>query len=280
MAKPKEVNLYGRVLISGNVRAVTGLHIGKGREGVTIGGVENAVMRDALTNEPYIPGSSLKGKMRSLAERREPGAVQNTSIGRDVTIHTCKKQAEYEKCNVCRIYGVPGQQESSAPTRLVVRDVFLTEDSKDRLRNADTDLPFTEVKYEAAIDRVTSAANPRPLERVPADTEFGPFEMVFSIYKKDDRGLLSKVFEAMRLLEDDYLGGSGSRGSGRVRFNDLKVTVKPVERYAKPDAELSSVTAKDLNDLLVKLSEITRLVEAEIQIPEKPLQEQEEKGNG
>lgn len=277
MAKPKKVNLYGRVLISGNIQAVTGLHIGKGREGVTIGGVENAIMRDILTNEPYIPGSSLKGKMRSLAEKREPAAVQNTSIGRDVTIHTCKTRPEYEKCNVCRIYGVPGQQDSSAPTRLVVRDVRLTKESKDKLRDADTDLPFTEVKYEAAIDRVTSAANPRPLERVPADTEFGPLEMVFSIYEKDDRILLSKVFEAMRLLEDDYLGGSGSRGSGKIKFKDLTVTVKPVEKYTEPEPELSSVKAKDLSQLLARLPEITPLVEKEIQVPEKP---PEEEGNG
>jgi len=274
MAKPKEINLYGRVLISGYIEARTGLHIGKGREGVTIGGVENAVMRDPLSNEPYIPGSSLKGKMRSLAEKREPTAVQNTNIGRDVTIHTCKKRADYNKCPVCRIYGVPGQQESSAPTRLVVRDVFLTEDSKNKLREADTDLPFTEVKYEAAIDRVTSAANPRPLERVPAETVFGPFEMIFSIYEKDDRGLLPKVFEAMRLLEDDYLGGSGSRGSGKVQFKNLKVTVKPVEKYANPDLDLSSVEAEDLSELLTKLPEITSLVEREIQVPEKPPKEE------
>jgi len=278
MAKPKEVNLYGRVLISGNIQAITGLHIGRGREGVTIGGVENAVMRDTLTNEPYIPGSSLKGKMRSLAEKREPTAVQNTNIGRDVTIHTCKKRVDYNKCPVCRIYGVPGQQESSAPTRLVVRDVFLTEDSKNRLREADTDLPFTEVKYEAAIDRVTSAANPRPLERVPAGAEFGPFEMIFSIYEEGDRALLSKVFEAMRLLEDDYLGGSGSRGSGKVQFKDIKVTVKPVEKYADPELKLHSVEAKDLSQLLAKLPEITSLVEREIRVPEEPSKKEESDG--
>lgn len=268
MAKPKEVNLYGRVLISGNIRAVTGLHIGKGREGVTIGGVENAVMRDTLTNEPYIPGSSLKGKMRSLAEKREPTAVQNTGIGRDVNIHTCQTQPEYDKCNVCRVYGVPGQQESSAPTRLVVRDVRLTQGSKDELRDADTDLPFTEVKYEAAIDRVTSAANPRPLERVPADTVFGPFEMVFSIYGKDDLGLLTKVFEAMRLLEDDYLGGSGSRGSGKVQFEELRVTAKPVSKYMELDPKLRKVEANDLDDLLGKLADVTKMVQEEIRVQE------------
>jgi CRISPR-associated protein Csm3 len=276
MAKPKEVNLYGRVIISGNIRAVTGLHIGKGKEGVTIGGVENAVMRDTLTNEPYIPGSSLKGKMRSLAEKREPGLRMEWPRRSEAQFHVCTTAEAYEKCPVCRIYGVPGQQESSAPTRLVVRDVRLTQGSKDRLRDADTDLPFTEVKYEAAIDRVTAAANPRPLERVPAKTVFGPFEMIFSLYGKDDTKLLPKVFEAMCLLEDDYLGGSGSRGSGKVEFKDLAVTVKPVEKYAEAKPKLSSVEAKDLSELLTKLPEISSLLEKEIQVPEKPSKEEDD----
>lgn len=279
MVEPKDVNLYGRVIITGNIQAMTGLHIGKGREGVSIGGVDNPVMRDPLSNEPYIPGSSLKGKMRSLAEKREPGAEQNWPIGEHVTIHVCKEAAQYRQCNVCRVYGVPGQQDSSAPTRLVVRDVRLTEASKKRLRGADTDLPFTEVKYEAAIDRVTSAATPRPLERVPADTVFGPFEMVFSIYQPGDRRLLSKVFEGMRLLEDDYLGGAGSRGSGKICFKDLKITVKPVDKYTEPDPKLSSRTATDLSDLMEKLDEIISLVQKEIQISEAQPHAQEE-GNG
>jgi len=269
MTKPKEVNLYGRVLIGGHIRAVTGLHIGKGKEGVTIGGVDNAVMRDSLSNVPYIPGSSLKGKLRSLAEKREPTAVQNFPIGRDVTIHVCREADRYERCPICRIYGVPGQLPSSAPTRLVVRDVFLTAESKELLRDADTDLPFTEVKYEAVIDRVTSAANPRPLERVPADTVFGPFEMVFSIYGPGDLLLLPKLIEALRLLEDDYLGGSGSRGSGRIRFEDLTITAKPVDKYMEQTPALRQVAAKDLDDLLGQMAAIDSMIQQEIKVPQK-----------
>ena len=280
MAKPKEVNLYGRVIISGNIRAVTGLHIGKGRGGVTIGGVDNAVMRDTLTNEPYIPGSSLKGKMRSLAEKREPGLRMKWPPRSEVQFHVCTTAEAYEKCPVCRIYGVPGQQESSGPTRMVVRDVRLTKGSRDELQDADTDLPFTEVKYEVAIDRVTSAANPRPLERVPAETVFGPFEMVFSIYGKDDLGLLTKVFEAMRLLEDDYLGGAGSRGSGKIRFEELRIAAKPVSKYMEPDPSLRKVEAKDLNDLLGKLTEVTKMIQEEIRVPVKAQEPSEEEAHG
>lgn len=239
-----QINLYGRVIIRGNIRAVTGLHIGKGKEGVMIGGVDNPIMRDALTNQPYIPGSSLKGKLRSLAEKSDPNAQPNRNIGTSkarVRIHVCSDPA----CKVCPIYGIPGQEGASAPTRLVVRDTFLTPESISRLSSFSLDQPFTEVKYEAGIDRITSEANPRPLERVPADSVFGPFEMIFSIYALGDFDLLPKLFEAMRLLEDDYLGGSGSRGSGKVKFEGLTVEIKPVEAYSSEEPKTESFSVDD-----------------------------------
>lgn len=256
MSEEMSINLYGRILLTGDIRAVTGLHIGKGKEGVMIGGVDNPVMRDTLTNEPFIPGSSLKGKLRSLAEKREPTALQNRNIGRKVKIHVCGTKHDYERCPVCRIYGVPGQEQSSAPTRLMVRDTFLTRNSKDRLRNAETDQPFTEVKYEAAIDRVTSEANPRPLERVPAESVFGPFEIVFSVYRITDLELLPKLFETMNLLEDDYLGGSGSRGSGKVAFEQMTVTLKPVATYEQDQPALTSFNAANVLELIGNVASI------------------------
>lgn len=256
MADTQTVTLHGRVIISGLIEAVTGLHIGRGREGVSIGGVDNPVMRDKLSNEPYIPGSSLKGKLRSLAEKRD-GAPQNQNIGRDVRIHVAKSAAQYKKHFVNRLFGVPGETQVgvSAPTRLVVRDARLTEASRNRLRGADTDLPFTEVKYEAAIDRITAAANPRPLERVPAESQFG-FEMIFSLYESGDYDLLGNLVETMRLLEDDYLGGSGSRGSGQVVFKKLKLTLKPVSAYLEESPDLTKHEADDLSVLVGQLSQI------------------------
>lgn len=250
------INLYGRVLISGNIRALTGLHIGKSKEGVMIGGVDNPVMRDVLTNRPFIPGSSLKGKLRSLAEKRDPLRQPNKDIGRGVFIHTCSDP----NCLICPLYGVAGQDKATAPTRLTVRDVFMDKGSIDKLNAADTDLPFTEVKSETAIDRVTSKANPRPLERVPADTLFGPFEMVFSVYQASDFRLLQPLFTALRLLEDDSLGGSGSRGSGKVKFEDFEVIVKPVDQYGDPSALLFEETASNTAALLTKLEIITEKV--------------------
>lgn len=270
MAEANEVHLRGRVIITGHIRVLTGLHIGAGEEGIKIGGVEqNAVVRDTLTNEPYIPGSSLKGKLRSLAEKRDPSARMDWPIGQ-VRIHVCRDPEDYRTCHICRIFGVPGQLKSSAPTRLVVRDVRLRPESRSELLGAETDLPFTEVKYEAAIDRVTSEATPRPLERVPAGAVFGPLEMVFSLYEEGDVNLLPRLFETMRLLEDDYLGGSGSRGSGKVRFENLQVAVKPVDAYALEKPDVPTVSATDLEELTSKLSSVADLIQKKMSFPQKP----------
>lgn len=254
----KQVTLFGRVVVTGYLRAVTGLHIGKGKEGIAIGGVDNPVMRDPLSNEPYIPGSSLKGKLRSLSEKSIPGLRFNYPRRARAQIHACENEEEYLQCPVCNLFGAPGERQFlTFPTRLIVRDTRLEQSSLQRLREADTDLPFTEVKYEATIDRVTSVANPRPLERVPADSVFGPFEMIVNIYKQEDVALLRNLFAAMRLLEDDYLGGSGSRGSGQVRFEDLRVQLKPIAAYEDPELPLTSfLDLPRLSDLQNKQEQI------------------------
>lgn len=226
------VNLYGRVFINAHIEALTGLHIGGSSVGLEIGGLDKAVIRNPLTNRPYIPGSSLRGKMRSQTEK-VLGLKQNNKIGQ-VTIHTCKKQEEYNAnggCVVCHIFGVPGEVDSTGPTLLVVRDASLTDESAKKLDDAKPDLPYAELKTEVAIDRVTSAATPRTLERVPAGALFGPAELVFSIYDAADFGRLKHVLNAMQLVEDDYLGGAGSRGSGKVRFTDIKVAARARDNY-------------------------------------------------
>lgn len=234
MSDIKAIQLKGRVFILFNIRAITGLHIGGSDTGIEIGGVDKTVIRDPLTNHPYIPGSSLKGKARSLLEKYH-GLKQNQRIGQGY-IHSCEEGSEYEDCNVCQVFGVPGERKFSTPTRLVVRDVHLSKKSAEDLEKAHTDLPYTEVKTEVSIDRVTSAANPRQMERVPAGAEFGdaerPAEMVYSIYSGDDCDAgkdverLRTLVEGLQLLEEDYLGGLGSRGSGKVRLEKIKVSVR------------------------------------------------------
>lgn len=251
----KSVDLYGRIFIRAKIKAVTGLHIGGSPAALAIGGVDNPVIRDTLTGRPYIPGSSVRGKMRSLWEKMT-GVRQNWPIGKGVSIHLCDKKQDYRQCPVCQIYGVMGQSESSFPTRLVVRDAFLSVGSEEELRlQAKTDLPYTEVKWEAVIDRVTSAAVPRQMERVPAGAVFEPMELIYNVYSADVRGRLPQVFVALQLVEDDYLGGLGSRGSGKVRFLNLEVACKRDEdgryrtaatrKYANLEALLSDETFEE-----------------------------------
>ena len=229
-----DIKLYGRVFVVSNIKALTGLHIGGSNTGIEIGGVDKTVIRNPLTNQPYIPGSSLRGKMRSQTEKIK-GMRQNNPIGQNVKIHSCQTIDEYRAgggCPICTVYGVPASEKinEAQPTRLIVRDVLLSKESFDQftLENVKT---FSEIKTEVAIDRVTSAATPRSLERVPAGAVFGPSEFVFGIYEKADFDRLKTVIEAMQLVEDDYLGGSGSRGSGKVQFEGIKIYARTSDAY-------------------------------------------------
>lgn len=238
-----EIQLYGRVFIEADIKAITGLHIGGSNTDLEIGGLDKAVIRNPLTKRPYIPGSSLRGKMRSQLEKLL-GLPQNRPIDQ-VTIHVCDKEADYKKnggCPVCHVFGIPAELDYANPTRLTVRDAELTDVSAQALTDARTDLLYAELKTEVAIDRVTSAATPRTIERVPAGAVFGPVELVFGIYESADYKRLKWVLDAMQLVEDDYLGGSGSRGSGKVKFDKIRVYARngkdygQVQEYKKYDS--------------------------------------------
>lgn len=259
--KGQTITLHGRVFITGDIRAITGLHIGGAAGALAVGGIDSPVLRDPRDNRPYIPGSSLRGKMRSLMEKRT-GRVQNFRIGEGVYVHVCytakekdesgkervlpPEQQPYTTCPVCPVFGVPGDQYTDAPTRLMVRDVFMDPRSAEELEQLDTELPYTEVKWEAAIDRVTSAAVPRQIERVPAGTVFKDMEIAFSLYYPEDVERLLTVVEAMQLLEEDYLGGMGSRGSGKIAFQNLQVRARRVrdlveEYWPQPVATVADI---------------------------------------
>ncbi|MCW3142246.1 MAG: type III-A CRISPR-associated RAMP protein Csm3, partial [Methanophagales archaeon] len=229
------INLLGKVVITGKIRAETGLSIGGATVGLDIGGLDNPVIKDA-EGKPYIPGSSLKGKMRSLLEKANGLATDDKRIyvvENEISIHMCNEP----DCMVCNIFGrttrdkpysSPGgnaikiDKKSVTPTRLIVRDAVLTSDSEERLKELKTDLEFTEVKWENVIDRITSAANPRQMERVPEGAEF-EFGMIYNVFNESDKSNLKEVFKAMELVEHDYLGGSGSRGYGKVKFENMGV---------------------------------------------------------
>lgn len=260
----RQIELKGRVFLTFTIEAKSGLHIGGSDVGVEIGGVDKTVIRDPLTNHPYIPGSSLKGKVRSLLEKYE-GLPQNQLIGKGF-IHTCDKIDAYAGCAVCQVFGVPGERDFGTPTRLVVRDVQMTKESvADLEKLGRTDLPYTEIKTEVSIDRVTSAANPRQMERVPAGVCFGPAEMVYSIYAGNgcnpahDVDHLAEVVKGLVLLEDDYLGGLGSRGSGKVQLKQIEVTMRSQNGMLKAPESLGTFASlRDLVDALPKVQEQIR----------------------
>lgn len=239
------IQLNARIFLMGKIHLLSGLHIGGSQGGIDIGGVDLTIVRNPFNREPYVPGSSIKGKLRSLLEKAY-GLKQTQSLG-GVHIHRCKDAKAYEVCEVCPIFGVPAEtqleipetkMQLATPTRLVARDAHLTDESRTRLKELKLDTEFAEIKTEVVIDRITSQAMPRSQERVPAGVEFD-FELVFSLYDKENGKRLEKLVEAMQLLEGDFLGGQGSRGSGKVKFVDLKVFVSTTKPYQPPNGVAS-----------------------------------------
>jgi CRISPR-associated protein Csm3 len=153
--------------------------------------------------------------------------------------------------NPGRVEKVSGETLEAAgatPARLTVYDAPLVVDSITPQMRENLDDELTEVKSENAVDRITSQANPRTLERVPAGARFR-FRMILDVLCEEDKPLLARVAEALRLLEDDALGGGGSRGSGRVTFSGLSLTWRGKDYYSTGAAEKSLLSGGDLSAL-------------------------------
>ena len=216
--------LKGKFIITGKIKVLTGLHIGTSGDFSAIGAVDNIVIRDTVTNKPIIPGSSLKGKMRYLLSR----AKYNSTL----TMPNIKKESD----DIKRLFGV---SEPVVLSRLQFCDMLLRE--KDYGRDVEFDLPYTEIKYENTIDRGTGIANPRQQERVPAGSEFD-FRLIYNIentenMKEEVKCDFENILLMFELLEDDYLGGHGTRGYGRVKFEDLKLIEKVYIKKNEDDIE-------------------------------------------
>lgn len=224
--------LERKFFVKGTLKAVTGLHIGGSNLSMGIGGADSVVVRDALTNEPYIPGSSIKGKMRSLTEQLLGKTTQSGM--NNINDGPYMGDDGDENHVICRLYGRIHKELENIPARIAVRDAYLTDDSRKALYNSEyTDMAYTEVKTEVVLDRVTAASTPRQLERVPAGATFN-FELVVNQYEDDKpEDLLDFVQVGLRLMEDDYLGGSGSRGSGQIAidWDNLELSYKDQEIY-------------------------------------------------
>lgn len=216
--------LKGKFIITGKIKVLTGLHIGTSGDFSAIGAVDNIVIRDTVTNKPIIPGSSLKGKMRYLLSR----AKYNSTL----TMPNIKKESD----DIKRLFGA---SEPVVLSRLQFCDILLRE--KDYGRDVEFDLPYTEIKYENTIDRGTCVANPRQQERVPAGSEFD-FRLIYNIENTENmeeevKCDFENILLMFELLEDDYLGGHGTRGYGRVKFEDLKLIEKVYIKENEDDIE-------------------------------------------
>jgi CRISPR-associated protein Csm3 len=255
-----ELTFLGKLILEGELQCQTGLHIGAGKGSLEIGGADNPVVKDAF-GIPYIPGSSLRGRLRSLLEQTLGLAVPNELVylskrkGQEVRIH----QSDRPDDEVCVLFGRnPGRVErvsgetleaaGATPARLTVYDAPLVVDSITPQMRENLDDELTEVKSENAVDRITSQANPRTLERVPAGARFR-FRMILDVLCEEDKPLLARVAEALRLLEDDALGGGGSRGSGRVTFSGLNLAWRGKDYYSTGAAEKSLLSGGDLSAL-------------------------------
>jgi CRISPR-associated protein Csm3 len=255
-----ELTFLGKLVIEGELLCETGLHIGAGKGSLEIGGADNPVVKDAF-GLPYIPGSTLRGRLRSLLEQSSGLAVPAELVyvskrkGQEVRIH----QSDRPDDDVCVLFGRnPGRVERVAgetleavnvtPSRLGVYDAPLVIESITPQMRENLDDELTEVKSENAVDRITSQANPRTLERVPTGARFR-IRLILDVLCEEDKALAGRLSEGLRLLEDDALGGGGGRGSGRVKFGSLKVVWRGKDFYAKGSPEASLLERGDLGAL-------------------------------
>jgi len=247
----RALNFRGHVVVGGELTCRTGLHIGGNRDSLVIGGHDLPVARDPATRLPIVPGSSLRGRLRSRLEmlrgrvRFDSGASETSGDADEIAL----------------LFGRAGGKSDFGPSRLLVRDGLPVESdgissgkreksTLDWWRMLETDGLGTEVKAETAVNRVTAAATPRHVERVLAGSRFR-IEFVLSVYDfwPDEERLLKDLLTSLALVEDSYLGGHGSRGYGRVeiKLNEVPAvsTAKDYEAGRKKSVPLGELKALD-----------------------------------
>lgn len=198
---------YNKISIEGTIEIITGLHIGGSKEFSAIGAVDTPVIYDPLSKLPMIPGSSIKGKLRTLLARRyNKNPFADHKDDSDI---------------ISRIFGSSNKQKGFRGSRILVSDSILTSDEEKRLKNLGVD-DITEVKFENTIKRTDGVANPRQIERVIRGAQF-PLHIIYDVFDEEEAlEDLKLIKEGFELLENDYIGGHGSRGYGRVKFTDIQ----------------------------------------------------------
>ncbi len=223
------------VTFSGKIHCLTGLCIGGSSNALEIGGIDHEVIKNPLTKEPYIPGSSLKGKMRSELEKKYGTRKWDKKLKRLVPAPDDPCHCGKKTCPICVIFGAyKNPKAHSAPTRIIVRDSPLSNESRDIINN----LPISHGSYlERKTENIIlrnygTAGSPRTIERVPAGISF-TLEIILRIFEKDNKeDLIKKVQESLKLVKKSYLGGSGSRGYGQVAF-EYEITCEPIQEPQK-----------------------------------------------
>ncbi len=216
------------VTLKGKIELLSGLHIGGGDDTMKIGGIDKEVVKiydkNLKRDVPYIPGSSIKGKMRSLLEWNlglvgiSDGNPFSSDLLKDPIFND--EKTKQKAINLLKLFGDASnnKKEEIGITRAVFCDSYLSDETKKMLANGEIEIK--EAKYENSINRRTgTASNPRQIERVPAGVEFD-FEINIKVLPEDNEEELKELLkEGIKLLELDYLGGAGSRGYGRVKIN-------------------------------------------------------------
>lgn len=221
--------MYGKIQITGNIELLTGLHIGGSDAFAAIGAVDSPVIKDVKTHNPMIPGSSLKGKMRSLLAREFDEKLAG--------------KPDDDNVRLTRLFGSSKKGQTKV-SRVLFTDSFLMNAEDLRNRGADS---VTEVKFENSINRLTAVANPRQIERAIRGSEFN-LDLMYEVSGNMDEAEIVEdmetLAEGMKLLQYDYLGGSGSRGYGKIAFHDLSV--------AAVIGNLPDALVQSCNDVLTK----------------------------
>ena len=241
-------------IINGQIVCDSGLHIGDSTEGIDIGGSDSPIIRDPITEYPYIPGSSLKGKLRSLLELSDKKSSESV-------IQNKGKVATDEECIATQIFGLTPTDEKNIDieknyqTRIIVRDSQPTDETIELWKNHKQLSSGAELKWENTINRITSTANPRNIERVPKDSKFN-FEIIFSSYSEEEFKNIIKLLEAMKLLENNYLGGSGSRGSGQIHFENINISKRDIAFYTDDVEEQIIVEGSNIKDAISAIKQL------------------------
>ena len=191
--------LLHKLQITGHLVVETGLHIGGSEVELDIGGIDKEVVKikEGKDKIPFIPGSSLKGKLRNLLARKE---------GYD--------RIQDDQGAVLKLFGrANAKHVKMVLGRLIVRDSYIVDQNYQ-----------LEDKAENTITRLSGVAKPRHIERVSKGSIFG-IDMIMDVYNQEEANQLLRALDmGFQLLQKDYLGGSGTRGYGKVSVNELSIS--------------------------------------------------------